>query len=180
MKALPYLLALACIGLTFWAVHEGGRADDVGAALRAERQAHDTTKARNAEREVQYMAGNDSLKATLAAYKQRGLNKAVIVRADTVLIPESTWVYITDTVVPRCSQCAARLDSLVTQNRDERRAAQSVIDLLGQSNVALKKKLDRQSLTSRVGIFVGYGATRVSDGTVRAGLQVGFGVRVFP
>ena len=90
---------------------------------------------------------------------------------DTLLVKE--FVYQTDTLREACLQC-------VEQLREQARASQTLISALEASNVGLRKRLSRQKLTSRFGLFVGYGAMRVNDGSVRAGVQVGLGVRVFP
>jgi hypothetical protein len=83
------------------------------------------------------------------------------------------FIYQTDTLRDACLRCAEQL-------REQGRASQTLISALEASNVGLQKRLSRQKLTSRFGVFVGYGAMRVNDGSVRAGVQVGVGIRAFP
>lgn len=125
----------------------------------------DTTKARNAEREVRWSAENDSLRGVVQRARN-GLNRAHI-RHDTAFVPITEWRYVVDTLIPECQRCAARSDSGIAQSRVERAITDTVIRLL------------RPRLRDRFGVTVGYGITK--DGaTLRAGPQVGVSVRVWP
>ena len=53
MKSLPYILALLLLASLFWAVHEGGRATDMEAALRDAKHSRDVALARLAEATVE-------------------------------------------------------------------------------------------------------------------------------
>lgn len=82
---------------------------------------------------------------------------------DTLVVKE--YVTRVDTVLKRCEDCARKLDSL-------QRAARAVVAQPLPSCPGPK-------LTDRFGIWAGYGATK-TDTIVRAGWQIGAGVRVFP
>ena len=173
MKATFALLLLLCAGLAVWGIGERGRGSDLEAALRAANHTRDTIRARNAEREVRWATDNDSLKQVLRRTKDNPAR--VIVRHDTALVPVTEWVRITDTVIPKCEQCAARLDSLVEQNESERRAALHVETLMRAEIVRLR----RSHWYDRFSVGVGYGITKVGP-EVYAGPQVQFQVRAWP
>lgn len=94
-------------------------------------------------------------------------------RTDTLLIER--FVYQTDTLRVQCLRCAALLDSIREKYAAEAHATETYISLLrGEVQRAKRKRL-----VDRVGLFVGYGAQK--DGVdVKAGWQLGVGLRVFP
>jgi hypothetical protein len=176
MKGWLVDLVLACALVVQWAV----TGQSVEAANRRTRDAlhiRDTLKARHAEREVEAEAQADSLRAIVARAKS---STRVILRHDTALVPLTEYVYIRDTLIPKCEACAARVDSLVAQNRVERLASDRYISALQQDNKNLLKQRQRAKLTSRVGFFIGYGTQRRQDGLLFSGPILGFGVRILP
>lgn len=140
----------------------------------------DTLKARNAEREVGDQKHADSLRRIIATVRGR---PPVIVR-DTVQMPVAEYVYITDTLLPKCEVCATRLDSAVLAARAEREAATL---LLSSKDRELQwwAKHDkphhslRTKLRERVGFTIGYGVTS-AGGQVYVGPQVGLSLRLIP
>lgn len=150
---------------------------DEGAALRAERHTRDSILARNAEREVRYMADADSLRGVIRKFGS--LSQRVITRADTVLVPVPTWKYVVDTLTPKCEACAARQDTIAEDRKAERASWWKVEQRYIDDNARLRKKLDRQSFTSRLGVSCGYGVVKVGP-DVKAGPGCMASIRVFP
>lgn len=140
----------------------------------------DTIKARNAEREIGWQKGTDSLRRVIATIRSRG----VVTRADTVLMPVAEYVYITDTLVRRCEECAARLDSAIAGNRLERDASSLVITSQ-QVQIDWWVKHDKphhstlNRLRDRFGVTCGYGIQKVGS-EVHAGPQCGATIRLLP
>jgi hypothetical protein len=103
--------------------------------------------------------------------KTRTLRDSVLVRKTDTLLVEKL-VYQVDTLILACERCAQQLLEL-------RSSSEALVSALGNSNVALQKRLARQKLISRFGLYGGYGAQK--DGTdVKVGFQVGVGVRLWP
>jgi hypothetical protein len=136
----------------------------------------DTTLARNAERAVGWKKGNDSLRRVIASHRSR---PPVTIR-DTV----EQYVYLVDSVIPRCEVCAARLDSAVLAARAEREAATLLLKSKDtQINWLIAHDKPHHSLRTklreRVGLTVGYGVTS-AGGQVYVGPQVGLSLRLIP
>lgn len=174
MKYIVALVALAVVvGLLAVTCGEREKPKDADQKLRDAQAAWNIERARNAEKAIVDRQANDSLKMLLAR------KPTVIVRHDTALVPVAEWRFITDTLRPKCEQCAARVDSLLARHAREDSAAQNVSRLERDANVRLRQSISRQRLKDRVGVFVGYGAQK--DGTdVKVGWQVGIGLRAWP
>lgn len=78
---------------------------------------------------------------------------------DTVQVKE--FVYRVDTLVRACEACARTVDSLKTR-------------------IAVLSALTCTPNDQPVGLWGGYGATRLAGNEVRTGFQVGVGVRLLP
>lgn len=139
---------------------------DNEAALRAAQHTIDTMRARYAEREMQRQAENDSLKVLL-----RRPSPAPLTLRDTL----TEYVFLRDTLKPRCEQCAANQDSAKDDIEAERRAAQHIENLMRLEIADLK----RTRWYDRFSVGVGYGVTKVGPNIV-AGPQVQFQLRVWP
>jgi hypothetical protein len=140
----------------------------------------DTIKARNAEREIGDQKHADSLRRLVATFKGR----APIIVRDTVQMPVAEYVFITDTLVPKCALCAARLDSAVLAARAEREAATLLHSSL-ESRLQWWVRHDkphhslRTKLQERISVGCGYGITKVGS-EVLAGPQCGLALRIWP
>ena len=97
----------------------------------------------------------DSLLGVIGVLRTR----PVTVRHDTAFVPESTWVYVTDTLIPECSRCAKRVDSLVSQARVERRLSDSTITALnvwGAAGWRVAKQEARKATFARYAVPVAF------------------------
>jgi hypothetical protein len=88
-------------------------------------------------------------------------------------------VYVRDTLIPRCEACAARVDSLVSQARAERRASDTLVSRLQGELSSVRRRASRQKALSRFGVSVGYGF-QVQGHDVKVGPVLGVGLRVLP
>lgn len=129
--AFAALLVAVLVWATVERTVDGAQRARYDGERRQMRHTADSLRNRNALAELEAEAEADSLRsvvngfrrktATLMTRSQSGHNRAQIGN-DTVLVPDTVWRYLTDTVLPRCEACAARLDSLVAQHRQEREA----------------------------------------------------------
>lgn len=172
------ILALGWLGsCVVDSVGDEARERRSGALLRAAQHTLDSTRVAHAQDFARYKAGNDSLRSVVTSFNQR--IALVKVDAETLLVPRETFVYVTDTLVPKCEQCAARLDSAMERTADERRAANLYIDGLQAELARVRQIQSRKALTSRFGVSVGYGVMKVGE-DVKAGPMIGLTVRAFP
>lgn len=170
------LLAYAVVVLAVcWAIasHLQG-IEDEGMRVRAEQQL-EIARANFAAEITEAKQDADSLRYALDRI-QPVIRTRVFHRADTVLVPDSVWVHITDTILPRCEQCVARIYALDSLRTQEQRAADHERSILRAQISSLK----REKFRDRVGCYAGYGVTGGQDKSVRHGVQVGCGVRVLP
>lgn len=170
-----YLAAALCVAALVAVVArscaEQGDAPPDPAVIRALEHTRDSLKARTAEQIISAKAESDSLKRLLS----RAPRVRVDTLRDTVPVPKAEYVFIYDTVIPKCHLCALRTDSLVEAIQAERRIARHIEDGM-RGEIA---RLKRERLLDRVGVTVGYGVTKVGN-DVKAGPQVGISVRVLP
>jgi hypothetical protein len=90
------------------------------------------------------------------------------------------YVALTDSALKRCDELADSCKAVREEAKAQLQASERVHSLLADANVRLQKKLQRQKLTSRFGLYAGYGVMRGSAGELRSGVTVGLGVRVWP
>ena len=146
----------------------------------ARQYAHDTLKARYAELAVGWQKGNDSLRRVIA--RVRGMTYRA--PGDTLVLTYTQVRYVTDTLLPACEVCAARLDSAVLAARAEREAATLLLkskDTQIDWWVTHDKPHHslRTKLRERIGLTISYGVTS-AGGQVYVGPQVGLSLRLVP